>query len=340
MAKKKKNTVPILQQRIAILGSGSWATALAKIVMTNVSDIVWYMRRPEKIEEFLQFSKNPTYLTSISFDTSRIHFTSDINEVVALSDVLIIAIPSPYVKQSLNKLHRSLRSKIIISAVKGMISDGNMVLSDYLYEQFQVPFEQIGIITGPCHAEEVALERLSYLTFGCVNRERAKEITQLFTTPFVHTSVSEDILGLEYSSVMKNIYSIAAGICHGLKYGDNFQAVLLSNATQEISRFILAMSPMHRDISDSAYLGDLLVTSYSRFSRNRQFGAMIAMGYSVKAAQLEMEMVAEGYYGTKCIHELNDRYHVSLPIVDAVYDIIYEHKSPMIVIRELTDKLR
>lgn len=337
---KTKNTVPVLQQRIAILGSGSWATALAKIVMQNVPEIAWYMRRPEKIEEFLQLSKNPSYLSSVSFDTSRIHFTSDINEVVAMSDVLVIAIPSPYVKQSLKKLRRSLRGKIVISAVKGMIADDNMVLSDYLHQRFRVPYEQIGIIAGPCHAEEVALERLSYLTLGCANRERAREIAQLFSTSFVHTSVSEDVLGLEYSSVMKNIYSIAAGICHGLKYGDNFQAVLLSNATQEIARFILAMSPMHRDISDSAYLGDLLVTSYSRFSRNRQFGAMIAMGYSVKAAQVEMEMVAEGYYGTKCIHELNDRYHVSLPIVDAVYDILYEHKSPMLVIHDLTDKLR
>ncbi len=337
---RTKNTVPVLQQRIAILGSGSWATALAKIVMYNVPEIAWYMRRPEKIEEFLQLRKNPSYLSSVSFDTSRIRFTSDINEVVAMSDVLIIAIPSPYVKQSLKKLRRSLRSKIVISAVKGMIADDNMVLSDYLHQRFQVPYEQIGIIAGPCHAEEVALERLSYLTLGCVGRERAREIAQLFATPFVHTSVSEDVLGLEYSSVMKNIYSIAAGICHGLKYGDNFQAVLLSNSIQEIARFILAMSPMHREISESAYLGDLLVTSYSRFSRNRQFGAMIAMGYSVKAAQVEMEMVAEGYYGTKCIHELNSRYHVSLPIVDAVYDILYEHKSPMLVIRDLTDKLR
>lgn len=332
--------LPLSEQRIAILGSGSWATAIAKIVMQNVQEINWYMRRPEKIEEFLQLSKNPSYLSMVSFDTSRIHFTSDINEVVSASDVLIIAIPSPYVKQSLKKLRRSMRSKIVISAVKGMIADDNMVLSDYLHQHFKVPEEQIGIIAGPCHAEEVALERLSYLTLACTNRERAHKIAELFVTPFVHTAVSEDVIGLEFSSVMKNIYSIAAGICHGLKYGDNFQAVLLSNAAQEIARFILAINPAHRDITDSAYLGDLLVTSYSRFSRNRQFGAMIAMGYSVKAAQIEMEMVAEGYYGTKCIHDLNDRYHVSIPIVDAVYDILYEHQSPMLVIRELTDKLR
>lgn len=327
------------QSQIAILGSGSWATALAKMVMCNTDHINWYMRRQEKIDEFIRIGKNPGYLSAARFDTSRISFTSDINEVVNNSDILVVAIPSPYLKQSLKRLKKNVRHKIVISAVKGMVPEENMVVSDYMHFKYRIPMNQLGVIAGPCHAEEVALERLSYITIGCPDRQRAAEISNYFTTPFVHATISEDIWGLEYSSVMKNIYAIAAGICSGLKYGDNFISVLVANAIQEISRFANAMNPMNRAITDSAYLGDLLVTCYSHFSRNRQFGNMIGIGYSVRAAQIEMEMVAEGYYGTKCIHELNERYHVSLPIVDAVYDIIYNQKNPSVVIQELANKL-
>ena len=327
------------QARVAILGSGSWATAIAKMLMCNVERISWYMRRQEKIDEFIRLGKNPSYLSAARFDTSRISFTSDINEIVRDNDILVVAIPSPYLKQSLKKVHKSVRQKVVISAVKGMVPEENMVISDYMHFRFHVPMDQLGVIAGPCHAEEVALERLSYITIGCPDRERARQMAQLFTTQFVKTTVSEDLWGLEYSSVMKNIYAIAAGICSGLKYGDNFISVLTSNAAQEISRFANAMNPMHRDITSSAYLGDLLVTCYSHFSRNRQFGNMIGLGYSVRAAQIEMEMVAEGFYGTKCIHELNERYHVSLPIADAVYEILYEQKSASVVIQALAAKL-
>ncbi len=326
-------------KRVAVLGSGSWATALAKIVLCNVPEINWFMRSQKKIDEFQQYGRNPNYLSAASFDTSRIHFSADINEIVSNADILIVAIPSPYAKQALSKLRKSIRKKIVISAVKGMIAEDNCVLGDYIHQRFHVPQERIGIIAGPCHAEEVALERLSYLTIGCMNRELARELAGLFRTPFVQTTTSDDIWGLEYSSVMKNIYAIAVGICSGLKYGDNFQAVLVSNCMQEMFRFIQAVNPMHRDVDNSAYLGDLLVTAYSRFSRNRQFGSMIGIGYTVKSAQVEMEMVAEGYYGTKGIHGLNEKYHVSMPIVDAVYAILYEHQSPTLVIQELTKKL-
>ncbi len=326
-------------QKVAVLGSGSWATAIAKMLMCNVERISWFMRRQEKIDEFVRLGKNPSYLSAARFDTSRISFTSDINEVVRDADILVVAIPSPYLKQALKKLHKSIRQKLVISAVKGMVPEENMVISDYMHFRFHVPMDQLGVIAGPCHAEEVALERLSYITIGCPNRERADQMSKLFSTQFVKTTVSEDLWGLEYSSVMKNIYAIAAGICNGLKYGDNFISVLTSNAIQEIARFANAMNPMRRDISDSAYLGDLLVTCYSHFSRNRQFGNMIGMGYSVRAAQIEMEMVAEGYYGTRCIHELNERYHVHLPIADAVYQILYEQKPASVVIQELAAKL-
>ena len=326
--------------KIAVLGGGSWATAIAKIVLVNAPEINWYMRRQEQIDEFIRLSKNPSYLTGVKFDTDRIHFTSNINHVVATSDILIFATPSPFLKQHLKKLHRKLNKKIIVSAIKGIVPDENMIVSDYFEYIYNVPKENIAILAGPCHAEEVALERLSYLTIGCTSRERARALAERFSTNFVNTSISDDILGIEYSSVMKNIYSIAAGICHGLKYGDNFQAVLISNAIQEMNRFCNATNPMHRDINESAYLGDLLVTAYSKFSRNRLFGSMIGKGYSVKTAQVEMEMIAEGYYATKCIHELNEKYHVSMPIVDSMYEILYNRCSPTMEIRKLSEQLK
>jgi len=328
------------KSKIAVLGGGSWATAIAKIALVNATEINWYMRRQDQIDEFLRMSKNPSYLTGVKFDTDRIKFTSNINHVVATSDILILATPSPFLKQHLKKLKRKLDRKIIVTAIKGIVPDENMIVSDYFEEYYNVPKENIMVLAGPCHAEEVALERLSYLTIGCSDRDKARMLAQRFNTSFVRTSISDDILGIEYSSVMKNIYSIAAGICHGLKYGDNFQAVLVSNAIQEMSRFCNATNPMHRDINESAYLGDLLVTAYSKFSRNRLFGTMIGKGYSVKTAQIEMEMIAEGYYATKCIKELNEKYLVSMPIVDAVYEILYNRSSPMMEIRKLTEKLK
>lgn len=328
------------KKKVAVLGGGSWATALAKIVMNNVESINWYMRKPEQTSAFAATGKNPHYLSAIKFDVSRIHFSNDINEVVANSDVLILAVPSPFLKLHLKKLRRSIRRKYIISAIKGMVPDENMDVTEYLHVRYEVPNDQLGMIAGPCHAEEVAMERLSYLTIGCTNGERASDMCQLFSTQYVHTTPSTDVMGLEYSSVMKNVFAIAAGMCYALKYGDNFQAVLISNAIQEMKRLIGAVNPQDRHVSDSAYLGDLLVTAYSQFSRNRQFGNMIGRGYSVKTAQLEMEMVAEGYYGTKCIHYLNQRYHVDLPITEAMYNILYRHASPTLEIHTLTQKLK
>jgi glycerol-3-phosphate dehydrogenase (NAD(P)+) len=298
------------------------------------------MRRQEQIDEFVRVSKNPSYLTGVKFDTDRINFTSDINKVVKSSDILIFATPSPFMKQHLKKLKRDLSGKFIVSAIKGIVPDENMIVSDYFEQCYNVPKTNIAALAGPCHAEEVALERLSYLTLGCSSREKARLLAQKFNTSFIHTTISDDITGIEYSSVMKNIYSIAVGICHGLKYGDNFTAVLIANAIQEMNRFCNAISPGHRDIDESVYLGDLLVTAYSKFSRNRMFGNMIGKGYSVKTAQLEMEMIAEGYYATKCIHEINEKYHVSMPILDAVYEILYNRCSPTMEIRKLTENLQ
>lgn len=330
-----------IQGKICIMGGGSWATALAKIITMNPSEkINWYMRRPSQIDEFKKSGHNSSYLTGINFDLEKIHFYSNINLAVKNSDILVFATPSPFLKQHLKKLNQDISGKIIVSAIKGIVPDENMLVSDYFNKVYGVPMENITAIAGPCHAEEVSLERLSYLTIACVNKERARCVAQKFTCSFVKTTISDDIIGVEYSSTLKNVYAIAAGICHGLKYGDNFQAVLISNSVQEMNRFINTVHPIVRNINESVYLGDLLVTGYSKFSRNRTFGTMIGKGYSVRTAHLEMEMIAEGYYATKCIKEINECYHVNMPILDAVYNILYERVSPGIEIKLLTESLR
>lgn len=323
---------------VAIIGSGSWATALAKIVMHNVADINWYIRKQETIDEFIEIRRNPNHLEWAYFDVSRIHFSTDINQVIDQSELVILAIPSPYLKDLFQAIKIDISQKKVISAVKGMIPDENILVTDFLHTHFQIPEENLGMITGPCHAEEIALERLSYLTIGCKDLATAQQWRKLFDTPYVRTTPSNDIKGLEYASVMKNIYAIAAGMCSSLRYGDNFQAVLLTNAMHEIMRFTKAQSDIPRDITNSGYLGDVLVTAYSNFSRNRQFGQMIGMGYSVKAAQTEMEMIAEGYYGTKAIHLANKALGVDIPIVEAIYQILYKRKSPKTTIKDLTQK--
>ena len=316
-----------LPGKIAIMGGGSWATAIAKMVLAQEDTINWYMRRDDRIADFKRLGHNPAYLTGVKFDTKRINFNSNINDVVKESDTLIFVTPSPYLKAHLKKLKTKIKDKFIITAIKGIVPDDNMIVSEYL-------------LAGPCHAEEVALERLSYLTIACPDIDKADKFSRRLASSFIKTSVSNDVAGIEYGSVLKNVYAIAAGICSGLKYGDNFQAVLMSNAIQEMNRFLQTVHPLNRNISDSVYLGDMLVTGYSNFSRNRTFGTMIGKGYSVKSAQIEMEMIAEGYYGTKCIKEINKHYHVNMPILDAVYNILYERISPMIEIKLLTDSFR
>ncbi|MDR2499080.1 MAG: glycerol-3-phosphate dehydrogenase [Tannerellaceae bacterium] len=329
-----------LPGRIAVMGGGSWATALAKIVLSTQSCVNWYMRRADQIDEFRKLGHNPSYLTGINFDMDRIHFYSGINQVVKESDTLIFATPSPFLKQHLNKIRIPMHDKFIVSAIKGLVPDENMLITDYFTERYKVPLANIAVIGGPCHAEEIALERLSYITLGCIDTERIEPLSKVFGNDYLKNSICRDVAGIEYASVLKNVYSIVAGICHGMKYGDNFQAVFLSNATQEMRRFIDAVSDVPRDIDSSVYLGDLLVTAYSRFSRNRIFGTMIGKGYSVKTAQIEMEMIAEGYYGAKCIHEINEKYKVNMPILDALYDILYKKKSPVTVIRSLTETFK
>jgi glycerol-3-phosphate dehydrogenase (NAD(P)+) len=325
--------------KIAIFGGGTWATALAKIMLNHEKHINWYMRRPEQIADFKKTGHNPSYLSTVEFNLDRITFYSDITKIVEESDTLILAVPSPFLKSHLEKLETGLDNKFIISAIKGIIPPENLLITDYLAQYYHVPAENMAIIGGPCHAEEIALERLTYPTVACVNIQKAQIIAQIFSNRFVRASVSNDIAGIELAAVLKNVYAIASGICHGLKYGDNFQAVLVSNAISEMERFVDSVSPIERQIQDSAYLGDLLVTCYSSFSRNRTFGSMIGKGYSVKAAQVEMEMIAEGYYGTKCIREINEKYNVNIPIANMVYRILYENSPAHLEVKTLREQV-
>lgn len=326
--------------KVAVLGGGSWATAIVKILLENVEHINWYMRSREKIKCIKQHKHNNNYLSSVTLDTNRIALFSNITKAVENADILIFAIPSAFLKDALKKLTVDIKDKIIVSAIKGMVPKDNLIIGDFFNQQYDVPLESIAVISGPCHAEEVALERLSYLTIASQDLKNARLIADLLSTHYIKTSISDDIYGTEYAAVLKNVFAIAAGICHGLGYGDNFNAVLISNAIQEIKRFVDVVHPIKRDIKSSAYLGDLMVTAYSQFSRNRTFGNMIGKGYSVKSAQLEMNMIAEGYYAVKSIMEINKNFMVNMPITEAVYNILYEKISPTIEIRLLTENIR
>lgn len=328
------------RKKIAVIGGGSWATALVKILCNNVSSVNWYMRNEGAVRHILKFRHNPNYLQSVEFDLNKINVSTDLMEIIKPADIIIIATPSAFlVKLFENFSVEILRDKIIFSAVKGIIPEYNAIPARFIHKTFGTPYDNIGIICGPCHAEEVALERLSYLTVACQDDEVSEEMAELLACRYIKTTISDDLFGTEISAVLKNVYAIASGICAGLGYGDNFQSVLVSNAIQEIENLIDEMSPIHRDVKSSAYLGDLLVTAYSKFSRNRSFGYMIGKGYSVKTAQMEMDMIAEGYFATKSVMEIKKKFDVEMPIVEAVYNILYERISPVIEMRILTEKL-
>lgn len=328
------------QKKIAVIGGGSWATALVKILCNNVSSVNWYMRNEGAVAHILKYRHNPKYLQSVEFDLSKINVSTDLVETVKTSDIVIIATPSAFLVKLFEDFPIELfDKKVVFSAVKGIIPEYNAIPARFIHKTFGTPYDEIGIICGPCHAEEVALERLSYLTIASQDEDSSEEMAELLSCRYIKTTISDDLFGTEISAVLKNVYSIASGICAGLGYGDNFQSVLISNAIQEIENLIDEMSPIHRDVKSSAYLGDLLVTAYSKFSRNRSFGYMIGKGYSVKTAQMEMDMIAEGYYATKSVMEISKKFQVEMPIVEAVHNILYEKISPVIEMRILSDRL-
>ncbi len=324
---------------IAVIGGGSWATAIVKMLTESNDYVGWWMRDEENVLHIKRYHNNRRYLTGVELQTEKIAISTDLDHIVSEAHCLIVAIPSAFLKASLKHLSISLEGKYIFSAIKGIVPDENLIVGEFFHQNYQVPLDKIGVITGPCHAEEVALERLSYLTVAALDSDLADKVAKRISCDYIKVCTSDDIYGTEYAAVLKNIYALAAGICHGLGYGDNFQAVLVSNAIREMKRFMKVVHPIKRDINDSAYLGDLLVTAYSQFSRNRTFGNMIGKGYTIKSAMLEMNMVAEGYYAAKLIREVRKEKEVKMPIADAVYKILYKDRNPKKVMAKLTGKL-
>ncbi|MBX7140353.1 MAG: NAD(P)H-dependent glycerol-3-phosphate dehydrogenase [Chitinophagales bacterium] len=315
-----------LSESISMIGGGSWATALVKVLNENHHAVDWWIRNQKIIDHLRQQHHNPGYISAVQFRPEWIHPQGDIRAVAEKNDIIVLAVPSAFIQQAVKELSSDhFINKLIISAIKGMIPDENLLIAQFLEKYFGVDEKNIVNISGPSHAEEVALEKLTYLTMACSDLSNAQRACRLFDCAFVRCAPSDDVYGTEYAAVLKNIYAITAGIFHGLGYGDNFHAVLVSNCIEEMERFLKAVYPIKRDIKDSAYLGDLLVTAYSQFSRNRTLGAMIGKGYSVKNAQLEMNMVAEGYYASKCIHEVNRKFNVNMPIAEATYRTLHEN---------------
>lgn len=329
----KKSNFPGL---IAIIGSGSWATALAKLMLVSNEQTVWYMRSDERISDFRALGHNPAYLSEVEFDTSRIVFSSDINEVCRMADTLLLAVPSPYFKSLMSNITEDVSGKWVVNAIKGIVPDENILITTYLTKYHGIDLSRQLVVSGPCHAEEVALERLSCLTVASANRHLAECFAGRLASKHIITVQSTDVEGIEYCGVMKNVYALCAGMLYGLGYGDNFLAAFIANCIREMQRFVDVACPnAERNICDSVYLGDLLVTCYSRFSRNHSLGEMIGGGLSVKSAIGKMNMVAEGYYATRCIRQIYEKYQVRMPILDAAYGILYENRPPRSTISSL-----
>lgn len=335
-------------KNIAVLGGGSWGTAITKMLSehkssggSKISNLQWWIRSEETATYIRQNKHNPKYISSVEIHPDIVSVSSDIGEIIATSDLLVLAVPSAFLKEALSNISKEdLKGKFIVSAIKGLLPHSKQIVADFLMTEFDVPHENMMVISGPCHAEEVASEKLSYLTIAGLNQRVTKHFASLLACRYIRTIISKDITGTEYGAVLKNIYAVASGICHGIGYGDNFQAVLISNAIREMEAFLYKVHAHPREINHSAYLGDLLVTAYSQHSRNRTFGNMLGKGYSVKSAQLEMNMIAEGFYATKSMHELNqEQLHVEMPIAEAMYDIIYGNVPIRAAIEKLSEKL-
>jgi glycerol-3-phosphate dehydrogenase (NAD(P)+) len=328
-----------MKKLYGVLGGGSWGTALVKILLEKNESINWYVRNEENLGHIKKFKRNPNYLRSLVLDTEKIKLSDSIEKVVKNSDIIILAIPSPFLDSELKKIKSSLSSKTIFSALKGVVPESHLIVSEHLNKVYNLPLSKIGIITGPCHAEEVALEKLSYLTVACKNQAIGESMRESLDTKFIKAKLSKDSVGVEYAAMLKNVYALITGISHGLGYGDNFQSVLISNSVREMKEFIKTIYKFKRDINDTEYLGDLLVTSYSTFSRNRTLGNMLGKGYSLKAAISEMSMISEGYYATKNAYEIGIENKIEFDIINTAYDILYRNLSPKKCMKILADKL-
>ena len=326
-------------KNIGVLGAGSWGTALVKMLSENCDKIFWYSRNDIQIKEIIKTKKNPKYLKDLEIDTDKISISSDLNLIIDNSDILIIAIPSPYIEKSLNEHKTALANKIIFSGSKGVIPESHLVITEHLHKEYNIPYKNLGILSGPTHAEEIAKGKLSYLTVGSSNDEISKYLSKKLFSPYVHTSLSNDVIGIEYAATLKNIYSILVGISFGLGYGDNFISVLISHCTKEMINFIKSIDNVKREFSHSAYIGDLLVTTYSKHSRNRTFGEMIGEGLPVKKAISKMSMIVEGYYATKNAYEISKSKNMNFEIIKVVHEILYNNKNAELEIKILAEKL-
>ena len=327
-------------RHIAVIGGGSWGTALVKVLSVNSHKISWWVRKEETADYIRQYRRNPNYLSYLELPVNKLHLETDLKHTIKNSDLIVFAVPSAFLKDSLEGLTPAdFKGKTIVSAIKGIVPETFTIVSRYFNEQFNIPFSNIGIISGPCHSEEVAMERLSFLTIAFTDDEKTNYLVDRMSCRFMKIAGTRDIFGVEYAAVLKNIMAIANGICVGLGYGDNFQSVLIVNAIQEVKRFLDKINVIERDINNSVYVGDLIVTAYSQFSRNRAFGHLIGKGYSPKFAQIEMKMVAEGYYAAKGIYEINREMKVYMPISTAVYDILYLGNDARTEMKILAEKL-
>ena len=327
------------EARCAVIGYGSWATALVGLLTANEPRVGWYVRNPEVLEGLRMEGRNPRYLSDMEFDTERIAPSDDLDAVVRDADILVLACPSAYLKSFLEPLTVSLADKFIVSAIKGIVPGDYQTVIEYIHDHYDLSYKQLGLLTGPSHAEEVSCGKLSYLTAVCTDLDNARAIGEKFATSNIRLSHSTDLYGIEYAAILKNIYALSVGIAVGLGYGDNFLAVLIANCAGEMARFLAESYPDRRDTLVSAYLGDLLVTCYSVHSRNRRLGLLIGHGCTVKSALSEMTMVAEGYFAADCIRHINVRHEVEMPIADTVYDILYRGASAKRRMKELTTKL-
>lgn len=319
----------------AVIGYGSWATAIVSLLARNEKHIWWYVRNPEVLDSLVNEGKNPKYLNDVEFNPEQLHPSNDINEVVSKAKIIIMAAPSAFLKDFLAPLTVSLQDKFIVSAIKGIIPGDYKTVVEYLHDRYSLTYKQIGIISGPSHAEEVGRKKLSYLTIVCTDPDNSKIIGDKLSTPYIRLSYSKDLYGIEYAAILKNIYALATGIASGLGYGDNFLSVLISSCAKEMTKFLEESYPDERNTLNSAYLGDLLVTCYSPYSRNRRLGLMIGRGITVKSALNEMTMIAEGYYAADCIKHINFKHNVDMPIVDCVYDILYKSANPRLKFKDL-----
>lgn len=328
-------------QKAAVIGSGSWATAIVKILLNNVEEVHWWVREPEIKRSLETNGVNTLYLSGLEFPKERLHVSHDLRAVVEAVEAVVLVVPSAFVEDTLQALPASVwAGKKVCSATKGIIPQTNQVVGEYLRDRWHIAERDMAIISGPSHAEEVALGRLTYLTAASLHGETARYFADLFACRYVHVRLSDDVYGIEYAAVIKNVYALAVGIAKGLGYGDNFVAVLVANAVEEMNLFLKEVHHIRRDLASAPYIGDLLVTSYSQFSRNRTFGNMIGQGYSVKSAILEMKMVAEGYYASRCVHEIKCDMPISMPILEAVHDILYENRKAAAVFAALEERLK